>query len=269
VSRLTGGQNARLIASKDNNWLIGYWGGRVDTFFFNGWLNRGGTYNADTNWHLHAVTMNNSDQGNTWVDFVQTTTNGNGADDTSYEPSKISFGANGNLSEASKGEIAELLVFDSVLPTSDRQKIEGYLAHKWGLTNSIPDVHPYKTSSPDSQVPATAVSLGQKPLGTFTGALNSLQAGTTYKYRFAATNPGGTAVSAVKTFTTLGLPKIEIPGATGITKTSATLSMPSSLLPMEMILMLLFTGEIITGVIMETTINGTTPLPPPPTRESA
>ena len=224
VSRLTGGQNARLIASKDNNWLIGYWGGRVDTFFFNGWLNRGGTYNADTNWHLHAVTMNNSDQGNTWVDFVQTTTNGNGADDTSYEPSKISFGANGNLSEASKGEIAELLVFDSVLPTSDRQKIEGYLAHKWGLTNSIPDVHPYKTSSPDSQVPATAVSLGQKPLGTFTGALNSLQAGTTYKYRFAATNPGGTAVSAVKTFTTLGLPKIEIPGATEITKTSATLN---------------------------------------------
>ena len=224
VSRLTGGQNARLITSKDNNWLIGYWSGRVDTFFFNGWLNRGGTYNADTNWHLHAVTMNNSDQGNTWVDFVQTTTNGNGADDTSYEPSKISFGANGNLSEASKGEIAELLVFDSVLPTSDRQKIEGYLAHKWGLTNSIPDVHPYKTSSPDSQVPATAVSLGQKPLGTFTGALNSLQAGTTYKYRFAATNPGGTAVSAVKTFTTLGLPKIEIPGATGITKTSATLN---------------------------------------------
>ena len=65
---------------------------------------------------------------------------------TRYEPSKISFGAYSVL-EPSMGEIAELLVFDSVLPTGDRQKMEGYLAYKWGLTNSIPDDHPYKTGS--------------------------------------------------------------------------------------------------------------------------
>ena len=52
----------------------------------------------------------------------------------------------------------------------------------------------------------------------------TLQAGTTYKYRFAATNPGGVALSAIKTFTTLGLPKLETPGATEITKTSAKLN---------------------------------------------
>ena len=50
VSRLTGGQNARLITSRDRNWILGYWGGRVDTFFFNEGLNWGGTYKADTNW---------------------------------------------------------------------------------------------------------------------------------------------------------------------------------------------------------------------------
>ena len=224
VSRLTGGQNARLITSRDRNWIVGYWGGRVDTFFFNEGLNWGGTYNADTNWHLHAVTMNNSDQGNTWVDFVQTTTNGNGAHDTSYEPSKISFGAYSVLQEPSMGEIAELLVFDSVLPTSDRQKMEGYLAYKWGLTNSIPDDHPYKTSSPSSQVPATAVSLGQKPIGAFNSALSNLQSGTTYKYRFTASNPGGVDISSIKSFTTLGLPSVETLGASDITKTSAKLN---------------------------------------------
>jgi hypothetical protein len=32
--------------------------------------------------------------------------------------------------------------------TSDRQKIEGYLAHKWGLVGNLPTNHPYKTNHP-------------------------------------------------------------------------------------------------------------------------
>ena len=31
---------------------------------------------------------------------------------------------------------------------SEREKIEGYLAHKWGLTSSLPKGHPYKTNPP-------------------------------------------------------------------------------------------------------------------------
>lgn len=31
---------------------------------------------------------------------------------------------------------------------SEREKIEGYLAHKWGLTSSLPAGHPYKTNPP-------------------------------------------------------------------------------------------------------------------------
>ena len=34
-----------------------------------------------------------------------------------------------------EGDIAEvIIVIDGVASTSDRQKIEGYLAHKWGIT---------------------------------------------------------------------------------------------------------------------------------------
>ncbi|MBD2653680.1 hypothetical protein H6G45_09290 [Synechocystis sp. FACHB-383] len=32
--------------------------------------------------------------------------------------------------------------------TGDRQKLEGYLAHKWGLTGGLASDHPYKTSYP-------------------------------------------------------------------------------------------------------------------------
>jgi hypothetical protein len=35
-----------------------------------------------------------------------------------------------------------------LLSTSDRQKMEGYLAHKWGFTASLPGGHPYKTEAP-------------------------------------------------------------------------------------------------------------------------
>jgi hypothetical protein len=46
------------------------------------------------------------------------------------------------------GIIGEVLVFNSVLGDSDRQKIEGYLAHKWGLEANLPALHPYKGFPP-------------------------------------------------------------------------------------------------------------------------
>jgi hypothetical protein len=44
--------------------------------------------------------------------------------------------------------IAEIVAFDRVLPSLARQKIEGYLAHKWGLESQLPSVHPYKIVLP-------------------------------------------------------------------------------------------------------------------------
>jgi hypothetical protein len=38
----------------------------------------------------------------------------------------------------------------------DRQRMEGYLAHKWGLVNELPPDHPYKVSSPQGPDPAYA-----------------------------------------------------------------------------------------------------------------
>ena len=35
------------------------------------------------------------------------------------------------------GEIAEIMVFDRMLPKAERQMIEGYLAHKWGILDDL------------------------------------------------------------------------------------------------------------------------------------
>ena len=55
---------------------------------------------------------------------------------------------NRSLSQQPDGCIAEFIVVPSVLSVTDRQKMEGYLAHKWGLTAQLDVSHPYKTSRP-------------------------------------------------------------------------------------------------------------------------
>jgi hypothetical protein len=45
-------------------------------------------------------------------------------------------------------ELAEVLAINTELSTSDRQKLEGYLAHKWGLAGNLPADHPWKNQAP-------------------------------------------------------------------------------------------------------------------------
>ena len=58
----------------------------------------------------------------------------------------IGFSARSNASL--DGKIAEVLLFNAVLGTSDRQKVEGYLAHRWGIASVLDAGHPYKASAP-------------------------------------------------------------------------------------------------------------------------
>ena len=44
------------------------------------------------------------------------------------------------------GGLAECIVFNSDVTTSQRRQVEGYLARKWGLVGSLPASHPYKTN---------------------------------------------------------------------------------------------------------------------------
>ena len=58
-------------------------------------------------------------------------------------------GANGAYSgQPWTGDIGEILVYNSYLADADRQKIEGYLAWKWGIQSQLPSNHPYKNASP-------------------------------------------------------------------------------------------------------------------------
>jgi hypothetical protein len=65
--------------------------------------------------------------------------------------SNLYFGAirvSGTLAYGPAIKFAEVIVSSTLLSTLDRQRIEGYLAHKWGLTASLPADHPYKSVPP-------------------------------------------------------------------------------------------------------------------------
>ena len=46
------------------------------------------------------------------------------------------------------GQIGEIIIIPTATSVDIRQKLEGYLAHKWGLTANLPAGHPYKTVGP-------------------------------------------------------------------------------------------------------------------------
>lgn len=55
----------------------------------------------------------------------------------------LAIGHAGSGSELLQGAIFEMLVFNTTLSTSQQQQVEGYLAQKWGLQDSLPATHPY------------------------------------------------------------------------------------------------------------------------------
>ena len=68
---------------------------------------------------------------------------------TTSKPFWVGSYNNGGLTNNSHvGVIAEVLILHSAVDDLTRQKTEGYLAHKWGLTANLPADHPYKSVAP-------------------------------------------------------------------------------------------------------------------------
>lgn len=57
----------------------------------------------------------------------------------------------GNTSQFWIGSAQEIIIHGTLLSDGDRQSLEGYLAHRWGLTSLLPGGHPYKTDAPRIQ----------------------------------------------------------------------------------------------------------------------
>jgi hypothetical protein len=66
-------------------------------------------------------------------------------------PDAVVIGArNRNGVDPFRGSISEIVVTSTALSQENRQRLEGYLAHKWGMADQLPSTHPYATNPPQS-----------------------------------------------------------------------------------------------------------------------
>ena len=57
------------------------------------------------------------------------------------------------------GSYSEVILFDGVLTTAQRQQVDGYLAKKWNLQGNLPGTHSFATIPPTSALPFTPAGL--------------------------------------------------------------------------------------------------------------
>ena len=124
------------------------------------------------------------------------------------------------------GPIAEIVVTNTVLSTENRQKLEGYLAHKWGLTANLASSHPYKSTLPPPMSWDGNASVDTlQSTGSIAAGLTGLSTNTSYFLRMRAVNAGGTTWSdayAFRTGTVSQPPAIITAPVTNVATTSVT-----------------------------------------------
>jgi hypothetical protein len=92
----------------------------------------------------------------------------NGAVETGAHAAAFTPGVSSEIGNQAGGgvgsvhDLYEVLVFQPKLTTAERQKVEGYLAHKWGLASSLPGGHPYKTSKPQASYTVTIAEIAER-----------------------------------------------------------------------------------------------------------
>ena len=124
----------------------------------------------------------------------------------------------------------EILALSAAPSVADRERIEGYLAHKWGLTANLPSGHTYKTSSPSIAIAGTWSS-SNPAVATInsSGVITAVSAGTcTFTYTTTTTTTTGcsstTSALTVSPASVGGTVAGSATGCTGTNSTTLTLS---------------------------------------------
>lgn len=148
LGRLTGGTNGRLFGSiypDARNWLVGWWNGTQDSLYAEGFVNSGGS--ATANWRQYSAYGDGAAPTGFYGDGTLIAENTSGMQGPNGRFALSGY-APASGEELSDGELAEVVVFDRVLSTLERQQVEGYLAHKWARAAVLPSAHPFKAAAP-------------------------------------------------------------------------------------------------------------------------
>lgn len=85
-----------------------------------------------------------------WINGTQWNTNASFQTSgvTPNDGGDLYLGSNTGSTALWQGSLWEIIAVNTTASTTDRQIVEGYLAHKWGLQSSLPSGHPYRNNPP-------------------------------------------------------------------------------------------------------------------------
>ncbi len=139
--------------------------------------------------------------------------------------------------------MSEFVIASSSLSTSDRQKLEGYLAWKWGTVTSLPNDHPYKSAAPliwqVPDVPTIGTATAGNTTATVTYTAPVSNGGSTIIDYTITSNPGNISTTtsnpttAIVTGLTNGTPYTFTVTARNAVGISASSSASNSITPVD------------------------------------
>jgi methionine-rich copper-binding protein CopC len=184
---------------------------------------------SSTSPRLLGLDLNRQTSGSikNWIDGVAVKTSTFTGNATAYNSNDLLLlGAYGNptgtgpqASSYLSGVISEVVVVQTAMSDTDRQKLEGYLAWKWGMQANLPEGHSYKSAAPESNdtTPPTIATLN--PTDDASGVLTYANLATTFnegiqKGTGNITLKKSADNSEVETFDVATSPRITVSGAT-------------------------------------------------------
>jgi hypothetical protein len=103
-------------------------------------------YSANT-WMMYGFGRNTTD-GEIWLNGTRNVLFSDLTVTSPATTQRIAFGGSEDALDRLDGQIAEVVVFSTMPTPPDRQLVEGYLAHKWGLQGDLPPSHPFYSTAP-------------------------------------------------------------------------------------------------------------------------
>ncbi|MBL7777909.1 MAG: hypothetical protein JNK66_06345 [Chitinophagales bacterium] len=137
ISKMNSG-SSRLISSATTNWLLGYHGGAMDKLYANNWISPSpNTPGTNTAPHMYTVTSAGNNSTTILYDFGVQLYSANAGNPSA--PGSIQLnGYTGAINQTSNGDISEVIVYNRVLSTAEREAVEGYLSQKYAVSAPYP-----------------------------------------------------------------------------------------------------------------------------------
>ncbi|MBM4042703.1 MAG: LamG domain-containing protein, partial [Planctomycetes bacterium] len=150
----------RVISSTGRNWLFGFHGQLINRWHAEGWIYpAGGTGGvaANNQWYEHAGTIGpatSNPPAAFWSNGTLLTTGNYGSGDANYMISQLQLGGWNGATETSAADVAEVVIYNSVLTGAQMNQVGFYLTQKYGLSTTYPAYAPDTTRVWDGTVNA-------------------------------------------------------------------------------------------------------------------